>query len=57
MVSSVKEMGTGIEITMCCEKPMNMSGFSYEQGEGGRNRYVCQVCGSGKWIKIGVAKK
>jgi len=50
-------MGTGIEIPMCCEKPMEQSGSTYEKGEGWADRYVCLVCRSEKWIKIGDTKK
>jgi len=50
-------MGTGVEIPICCEKPMKKSGSAYEQGEGWWDRYVCRVYISEKIIKIGDAKK
>ncbi len=52
MVSSVREMGTVVEIPMCCEKSMEKSGFAYEHGEGWWDRYLCPICGSSKLVKI-----
>jgi len=52
MVSSVKEMGTGVEIPICCEKSMKKSGFAYEHGQGWWDRYICPKCGSNKLVKV-----
>lgn len=51
------EVSSRIEVQVCCEASMERSGTKYTSGEGWSDHYVCLVCRSDKWIKIGDAKK
>jgi len=43
MGRSGREIGTGVDIPICCKKHMAMTGSSYEKGEGWRDQYRCLI--------------
>ena len=49
MVRSGREIGTGVDIPLCCKKPMEKAGSSY-RAHARRDRYRCLICGSIKWM-------